>query len=436
MCEGRWPRRRPAGSPLRPAKKPGLGHSAVDRCWPIWLGERCLCDGPPSASAGAWTTRLHLHLRRSAAWKKGIAFDGAFSTSGRGFDVSLLLVGAGEDAERLRRRLASVPAVAFTGFVQRQEIPLYMPPSDVAILPLWVTRTLLVEERWQPACPSSSRTLWRDTDAPPDRRPWDHRADREPRALGAAMIELAVDPERRLHSPLAPSVRRRMTAERPRSLRRFVAELVALPARHTMTAVSPAWRARCSASWGEMVTIRARSPGRAAGRDRSKTRPTRRNRPSTRGHPVVCRTLRIGGRDSSLYRTAAPPDPDTCQGDCRRRSKPSARATGTTDRFTPRVLLETMSPRPYREGAARPYVGASDSPRVRRVHAWNARSEPPPARTISRIASAEAGAQCESVSASTFSVSNARLDAKLHPRRPPAPARAHRPPPIRPKLAA
>ena len=175
-------------------------------------------------------------------WKKGVDVlaEAYIDVRNAGLDVSLLLVGDGEDEERLRRRLAPVPAVAFTGFVQRQEIPRYYAAADVAVLPtLGDANGLVVEEALAAGLPVICTDSVGEirTRLPPEGPgiivPTENRE-----ALAAAMTQLAVDSERR--STLAARAFGRaaeMTPERHAlDFERFVVELVALPARHTMTA--------------------------------------------------------------------------------------------------------------------------------------------------------------------------------------------------------
>jgi len=175
-------------------------------------------------------------------WKKGVHVlaDAYASARKAGLDVSLLLVGDGEDEERLRGRLADVPSVTFTGFVQKQDVPRYYAAADVAVLPtLGDANGLVVEEALAAGLPViCTDSVGEIGMRLPPEGPGVIVPTENSEALAAAMTELALDPERR--SRLAACAFDRvagMTPERHAyDFERFVTELVALPPRHTPAA--------------------------------------------------------------------------------------------------------------------------------------------------------------------------------------------------------
>jgi glycosyltransferase involved in cell wall biosynthesis len=157
-------------------------------------------------------------------------------------DVSLLIVGDGVDEARFKHRASTLPNVAFAGFVQPSEIPMYYGIADIFVFPtLGDPHGLVIDEAMAAGLPVITSAAAGDVSL---RLP--HEAGRivppgNPNLLAEAMIELASS---------TPEERRRMgeTGHSVAALRshdmyavdfeRFVERTLSLPPRRSLPATS------------------------------------------------------------------------------------------------------------------------------------------------------------------------------------------------------
>ncbi len=156
-------------------------------------------------------------------------------------DVSLLIVGDGVDESRYRTMAQRLPDVAFTGFVQPRDLPLYYALADALVFPtLGDPHGLVVEEAMAAGLPVIC------TEATGDirRRLPDGRAGyivppADAPAFAARMVALALDPRRRASFGREA---RRLVADRTHErwagdFERFVEAVLSTPPRRTPAAL-------------------------------------------------------------------------------------------------------------------------------------------------------------------------------------------------------
>jgi glycosyltransferase involved in cell wall biosynthesis len=89
----------------------------------------------------------------------GLLLDAYASVVEQGADVSLLLVGDGQDEAAFRERAAELPRVVFAGFQQRDRLPYFYALADVMVFPtLGDPNGLVVEEALAAGLPVVSST--------------------------------------------------------------------------------------------------------------------------------------------------------------------------------------------------------------------------------------------------------------------------------------
>ena len=177
-------------------------------------------------------------------WGKGVdvLLDAYRSVAERRPDVSLLLVGDGEDEQRLRERAAGLPRVSFEGFVQAADLPAVYALADAMVFPtLGDPNGLVVEEAMAAGLPVIVSEAAGDIrERVPEGRAGYVVPVRDVEVIAERMLALAGDPElrRSLSREGALIAARRAHAVYAEDFERFVRAVLAAPRRRSAAAAA------------------------------------------------------------------------------------------------------------------------------------------------------------------------------------------------------
>jgi len=218
-------------------------------------------DGTDRATREQWRAELGLHgcvfLYVGRLWLgKGLddLFDAYRIVRSRHRAASLLVVGDGVDEERYRAMARELPDITFAGFVQPRALPACYALADALVFPtLGDPHGLVVEEAMAAGLPViCTETAGDIRHRLPHGRAGYIVPAADPGALAARMEELALDPAKRAcfgdtaRRAVAPRTHERWAGD----FERFVAAVLAAPARRTPAAVLAAGLGRCLLATG------------------------------------------------------------------------------------------------------------------------------------------------------------------------------------------